>query len=512
MQADITNILIELNRAVKTLNFYPEGHPNRDEAVKNCYRLIMNLIKEEGEARLEAADKKISINGVHSAHPFSSSLGRELFLRKIHTVTFTKGLTERDMLTFLMLLVAKPEDIFQRGGAEKIIIRENTQGLLVNDLTFEIIESEREKERERYSDAESQEGDKESAMEREEEPLQQEDDSLQALLKRIEKEKDVIRYNDLAIRIVEKALHLIDAGEFDELFPVLKVFLRHALTKSLPEEIRKKARECLFQLLKEDTIRYLVLRIGRQDEPERTTIDHLLVMCEDRSVDIMLDALVDAEDASVRRRLFNVLVYFGDRIREKVEARLNDPRWFAVRQMVALLGALGGEGSLDALERAYMHEDIRVKKEVLKSLARIPSPRSSRLLISTIHDKEADRTLKAQAIISLAILKDKDAVDILGELATKRETFTDNTDLKKEAIKALGIIGDRRALPYLEKLATRRVWFRREANEELKNLAILSLGKIGGSEALDIVKRVCNQSTGQLYATCRRVLEGKQES
>ncbi len=511
MQTDITNILIELNRAVKILNFYPQGHPHRDEAVRNCYELLKGLVEEEGEVELQKVDKRVAVNGAHSHHAFSTSLAREFFLRKIEAITFTRGFTEQDVLVFLGLFVAKPEEVLERGGAERIIIEENTQGLLVNDLTFEVIESEREQQKEHYAQADSREGDKEDNLEKkEEETIHHEEDSLPWLIDRIEQEKDVIRYNDLAIRMVEKALHLVGARGFDELFPALRVFLKHTLVNSLPEEIRKKARECLSQLLgNEDIVRYLVSRIGRQDETEQTTIHHLLVMCEDRSVDVMLDALVDIEDAQVRRRLFNALIYFGDRMRDRVEARLDDPRWFAVRQMVSLLGAIGGEDSLDALEQAYMHEDVRVKKEVLKSLARIPSPRSSRLLIATIHDREADRALKGQAVISLAILKDKEAVDVLGELATRRDAFTDNTDLKKEAVKALGIIGDRRALPYLEKLATRRAWFRRQANEELKTLAILSLGKIGGEEAMDIIRRVCNQSTGSLYTTCRRVLEGK---
>ena len=49
--------------------------------------------------------------------------------------------------------------------------------------------------------------------------------------------------------------------------------------------------------------------------------------------------------------------------------------------MVSLLGELGGKASLDTLEEIYDHPDARVKKEIMKSLARIPSQKSLDILL-----------------------------------------------------------------------------------------------------------------------------------
>jgi HEAT repeat protein len=192
-----------------------------------------------------------------------------------------------------------------------------------------------------------------------------------------------------------------------------------------------------------------------------------------------------------------------------VERRLGDERWFAARQMVSLLGVLGGTQSLDALETAYARAEISVKKEVLKSLARIPSERSSKILMEAL--KDSNRSIQGQSIISLGMLKDPDAVDVLGEIAVKRDTFSDYFELRKEAVKALGIIGDEMAVPFLTRLLFKRVWFGKKHHEEICSLAVIALGKIGGHEALEAIARAYNESAGALYSTCKRVLEGIKE-
>jgi HEAT repeat protein len=226
-------------------------------------------------------------------------------------------------------------------------------------------------------------------------------------------------------------------------------------------------------------------------------------------VELLLDALVDSPEAHARRNIFNSLVSLGERIRPEVERRLDDERWFAARQMVSLLGALGGTQSLEALETAYARPEISVKKEVLKSLARIPSKKSSNILMEAL--KDSNRSIQGQAIISLGMLRDPEAVDVLGEIAVKRDTFSDYFEQRKEAVKALGIIGDQRGVPFLTRLLFKRVWFGKRDHEELCSLAVIALGKIGGYEALEAIERAYNESAGALYSTCKRVIEGIKE-
>ncbi|MCK5236667.1 MAG: HEAT repeat domain-containing protein, partial [Deltaproteobacteria bacterium] len=257
----------------------------------------------------------------------------------------------------------------------------------------------------------------------------------------------------------------------------------------------------LAELLTPDVTDYLITRLSEHREEEyRMAIAQLLYKAGGITLSKLLNALVDTKESQSRRFIFDVVVQFGDAIREHVNNKLADERWFVVRQMVAILGELGGEDSITSLEDAYLNADVRIKKEVLKSLARIPSNKSKVIINDAL--KSGDRELLGQAIISTGIIKDSSSVDMLGELVLKGDSET-----KKEAIKAIGMIGDQKGLPYLTKLLFKRKWFGKDSDEDIKELAVISLGKIGGEEALFAAGKVMENSKGRLYNTAKRILE-----
>src|SRR4030067_2114091 len=178
--------------------------------------------------------------------------------------------------------------------------------------------------------------------------------------------------------------------------------------------------------------------------------------------------------------------------------------------MVSLLGEVGGQESIPALEAAYRHEEPRVKKEVMKSLVKIGTPRAAAFLIEKL--REEDPSLMAQALNSLGMLKDPASIEALAEIASKRENFSDLMEAQKESVKALGIIGDGRAGPPLAQTLFRKVWFGKKANDELRLLAALSLGMIGTPEAPAAVEEASSRAAGELQTACKRVLDGRERT
>ncbi|MBI5560155.1 MAG: HEAT repeat domain-containing protein [Deltaproteobacteria bacterium] len=520
MGTDHTTILIELNRAVKALNFYPKWHPRLEAALGGFYSVLKEATSEKGEIKWKIDNKGIYDGKTPIAPnlPATSSLARQLFLRKVKAVKFLPAVSPADTRALIEILIMEPKDIFDKGGVDKVMAGKGTGSILLNEMSYEQLEELRkESEEERRVAAKRMEHTQESGEMEEGARLKQggkpekeprEEESLESLLKRIDKETDFLIYNDVSIRITEKADVLIGKNRFDEAMPAFVLFLKHSMPKYSPtEEIKKKAGECLVRFLcSEELLAYLVKRIAGTEEPDRMKFQAMVWKAGDAVIDLLIDALIETPQANARRHLFNTLVKFGEKIRPRVESRLNDARWYVVRQMVTILGELGGEESTEPLERAYSHNDMRVKKEVLKSLGRIPSVKSSQVLLSAVRD--GDKSLQGQAIISLGMLKDAAAINALGELALKREPFTDNFQMKKEAIKALGIIGDKRAVSFLTKLLLKKVWFRKDEHEELRMLAVVSLGKIGGKEAVSAIEKIYKDSTGILYNTCKRALEG----
>ncbi len=498
------DILLELNKAVKTLNFYPKGHPNLESITEDCFALIKDALNETPEFQWRI-DKKgiyhedIPIGGNNQA---IIKLAKQLFLKKVRVLTFNPEITIDDLRTFLHILFIAPEDVFAEGGVAKILTNDKVRGILLNEMSYDEMEEVEEE------DAEEEEEEPEEEEETEEEEPEEEEDELSVMLRSIDDEKDTLFYKDLAIRITE----LVEArqidGDFDSTFRALAVLLRHtAANFKADNELKVKAGETLVRLLTKDTILYIIDRLTNRDESEVTIIHHLLVGSGGDAAGLLLDALVDTDDANKRRAIFNEALSFGDKLRPMIENKLaKDERWFVKRQMITLLGALGGAPSLEIIAREYGNEDLRVKKEVMKVLATVPSSRASEVLMDALGSE--DHGIKGQAIISLGILKDTSAVKSLGEIVTMKDRFSENIEIRKEAIKALGIIKSDEGVEYLTKiLRQKKGWFAKGTSDELRILAVTVLGKIGGTDAIKAIEAAYKGSKGHLHSTCKRILD-----
>lgn len=251
---------------------------------------------------------------------------------------------------------------------------------------------------------------------------------------------------------------------------------------------------------------YLIARLCGRREERRKEIQKMLIMLGENAMKQLLTALVNTEAAYARRLLFNTLAIFGEMMRLEAEKRLDDEKWFVVRQMVSLLGEIGSPQSLEAIKTAFGHKDIRVKKEVIKAVAKIPSAGSTTFLLERLNENNLQ--LKLQAIISLGMLKDTAAVEPLENLALKRSFFGKTIEVRKEAARSIGMIGGDRATTVLKNLLKKRVFWGKKQNDEVRSVAAISLGKIGGNDAMEALEETAGVSKGIVRIACQRAMEG----
>ncbi len=517
-------ILIELTKAVKMHNFYPEGHPNLDSALEKCYLLMRKRLEEDPEITWQVDQKGFYHNKASIAPGNQDIVGlaKKFFFRRIKEITFTTQITPSDMKTLLSALKSEPEDIQAKGGVEVFFAGEDVSGILVNSLSYEELRKLKKELQEKNEQEAKNESAREETQEQKEGPrgeaassnedkkdIERQDaprEALAELLQRIKDERDFLKYKDLAVRIKEKTDILSVEKKIEELLPVLLVFYEHSFESALPEDIKEEASRHLTSFLNQDVLRFLVARVGNKDEVNRTAIQRMLVSAGTEAIELLLDDITVAQEASRRRNLYNTLLLFGGGLRPFVEKRIDSKEWYVARQMISLLGELGDAKSIGAIEDAYEYPDERVKKEVLKSLVKIPSPRSTEMLIRALG--EANQALVSQAITSLGMLKDPLSIDALARVALKDKY----QESKKDAIKALGLIGDQRAVPYLTKILFRKVWFGKKSHEGVRSLAAYSLGMIGGPEAYKAVEAASKSSEGELYSACKTILERKERT
>ncbi|TAN61628.1 hypothetical protein EPN18_06345 [bacterium] len=518
-----STILIELNKAVKMHNFYPVGHPNLNAILSKCFVLLRKSVDENGEIKFKLDQKGFYVNRVIVA---SGSLelavfSKKFLYRRIKEITFAPQLVQSDLKILLEILMLEPDELLAKGGPEEMLAEMDSKGILLNEMRYEdLIRIKKELEEKKFDEeissvlefTDENPGSSQKQADKIEEPkkatAEEQEEALSELTERLKNETDDLIYSDLVMRIKDKTDLLTAEKKFDEIFPALVVLTANAEPDARRSEgIKETSGSRLNEMMSDtDTLGYLVKKLANKNEPNRLAIEQMLLRGKESAVELLLEALMHSSDAQTRRIIFNVIVRFGNSITPLLERRLKDPQWFVVRQMVALLGALANPESINTLINTYDHSNVKVKREVLKSLSRLPSQRATELLINALESD--DPGIVAFSVISLGVLKEASAIDAIGKVAVRWERFANNQEPKKEAIKALGLIGDKKAVPVLTKILSKKAWFGKKTNEEFRALAANSLFLIGGNEAMQEIREAYKDSEGDLYKTCKRILDG----
>ncbi len=134
-----TTILIELHKAVKMRNFYPQGHPNLDAAFGKAYGLLKKQLDESGDIKWRVDHKGFYIDKAPIApgNETLAGLAKKLFFRRIKEITITPAATPADIKNFMTILDMEPEALFEKGGIEVFIAENDITGILLNEMRYE---------------------------------------------------------------------------------------------------------------------------------------------------------------------------------------------------------------------------------------------------------------------------------------------------------------------------------------------------------------------------------------
>jgi hypothetical protein len=180
-------------------------------------------------------------------------------------------------------------------------------------------------------------------------------------------------------------------------------------------------------------------------EGEASALPMLLAPFGDLGVEVLLDLLADEEDRDRRALLLAVLRQAAAGHVGPVAARLDDPRWYVVRNAVTLLGAAGGPDVLERLATVARHGAPEVGREAARSLVLAGGPAAAPYLLDlAIHGGDEMGRL---ALVALAALTGSESAAAIAEVARS----SSSKPLRQEALDVLA--GRVDGGPFLEDLA-----------------------------------------------------------
>jgi HEAT repeat protein len=219
----------------------------------------------------------------------------------------------------------------------------------------------------------------------------------------------------------------------------------------------------------------------------------------DPAVDWLTQVLAESQQRRTRRTLAEAIAEVCRDNPERLASWLSDPRWFVVRNVIHILGWIGGKGIVGMLQTAVRHEDARVRQEVLGALGQI-EPRAARPLLLKLLERADTRIFSAVLHQLSAEREPAVARLVMGYL--QDPLFEQRPPEDKRAIYgAIGSCAGDEVIPDLENELLKGNWFARH-QENHRQAVARCIARIGTPYARMVLERGVASRRGPVRAAC----------
>ena len=512
-------VLADVYKALKSVSFYPAGHPLRNEIIQEAHKSLQFMLAEKELVLIVARSGFSTSDGAVpvEANQMTQALAAELFKRRIQRLTLFSDLTLEDFREFLQLLSLDLHKLASAGGMASEMVVHGIRTIWANEIDLSVIWEKRQAmdtidlvsagavEETGLIQADEDAADATLGTNPPDFQLPEEPEKvLEELIAGLKNETDDNRYQQLARMLADKAEKLKENGIFMPLLPAIELLMQHGADGTRGSIKKEYALFILQQIAGGAMTDFLLQQLEGRGPLEKERIYPVLKQLGVKVAYEIIQRLCLADGLLARKSLAAALLQIGPAAVPPLLTMLKDERWYVVRNMVAILGQIGCKDCASSLRPAIYHPDPRVRKEAVRSLLKIGGKDVETIIIGLLDDK--DEAIARQAILSLGLMKSAAAVQPLVLIMEKRDFFMRQLAIKKDAMQALGRIGDRRATPYLLKVLEARVWLFWGKWGELKVAAAAALGYIGDETSLQVLKANTSRG-GRLGSACSEALD-----
>lgn len=258
------------------------------------------------------------------------------------------------------------------------------------------------------------------------------------------------------------------------------------------------------ELLQPISVTSLVERLDASEETAPEMIA-FVVGLGNPAVDLLNLVLAESQSRKCRRLLAEAIALRCRDNPERLAPYLADPRWYVVRNMVHILGWIGGPSIVGLLQSAARHADPRVKQEVVAALGQV-DPRLARPLLIRMLDG-ADTRLMTAVLHQLSAARDLGVARLLIQ-SMQAESFEErNADEKRAIYSALSATADDAVLGDLDFELHKGNWFSKN-HEEHRHAIARCIARIGTPAARAILERGLTSRRPPVRKACEDALGG----
>jgi hypothetical protein len=249
----------------------------------------------------------------------------------------------------------------------------------------------------------------------------------------------------------------------------------------------------------------IVARLDEAEPAEHAHFTRLIVALGERGQGLAFTVLSSCVRMRARAAACTALSYiYGDDPR-KLAPQLDSPHWYVVRNVVFVLGQIGGPGVVDLLRGAALHPDMRVKRGVVQALGGVSRAERTPVLMSLLQTK--DSQLFAAVLNMLTREKNPRVTRALFDRVAAQD-FGELTEVNQRALlNALLEVAEEDLVEPLQQLLTHGTWLSRPSLAGIG--AARTLRRIGTERALAVLEAGLRSKNETISAACLDALSAR---
>jgi HEAT repeat protein len=263
-----------------------------------------------------------------------------------------------------------------------------------------------------------------------------------------------------------------------------------------------RAATALTSVLQSIDAAWLAERLDESEPSAQASFFALAVRLGRPALDLVVGVLALATRVRLRAAATTALAYLCADQPRMLAPYLSDSRWFLVRNVVFVLGQIGGDEVAGLLAGAAHNPDVRVRRAVVHALGQAPREQRLPLLVALL--ESADSQTISAALAMLARETDARVTNALLERVTALDFDTRPDEVKFALIGALGEAAGDDVVPALEQMLQKGGWFARRTAE--RTAAAQTLARMGTPVAMAVLQEGLQSRAEAIRSACQEAL------
>lgn len=250
--------------------------------------------------------------------------------------------------------------------------------------------------------------------------------------------------------------------------------------------------------------------VERLDQQGPAAIADYLALAQElgaASVDWLTLVLSESQARLTRQQVAEAIAAHVQRDPARMAAWLSDPRWYVVRNVVHILGWVGGPGVVPLLQTAVRHPDPRVVAEVVNALQGIELRLARPVLIKAL--EHADAHTFGQALHQLSAARDPAVARFVVAFLAQDRFLQRPAEERRAIYAAIASTGGDEVVADLEAALHGGNWFDREM-EVHRHAVARCLARIATPKAMAVLQGGAQSHRAPVRQACAAALQTRQ--